>query len=56
MLSYTKMTSPINAENRFPRNEFNNMLDNLEMESDYKTVPFTFDNGEFIPRQRPERL
>lgn len=47
---------PINAGNRFPRNEFNNMLDNLEMEADYKTVPFTFDNGEFIPRQRPERL
>jgi len=32
------------------------MSDDLEMEADYNTVGFTFFNGEFIPRQRPERL
>jgi hypothetical protein len=47
---------PINAGNRFPRNEYNSMLDDLEMEADHNTVGFTFVDGEFIPRQRPERL
>jgi len=32
------------------------MLDDLESEADYKTVGFTFIGGEFVPRQRPERL
>ena len=41
--------------NRFPRDEFNRMLDDLEMEADYNTVGFTFIGGEFVPRQRPYR-
>jgi hypothetical protein len=28
----------------------------LEQEADYKTVGFIFIGGEFVPRQRPERL
>jgi hypothetical protein len=48
--------NPINAGNTFPKDEFNSMLDDLELEADYTTVGFTFFNGEFIPRQRPERL
>lgn len=51
-----KNDKPINAGNRFPKDEFNSMLDDLEMEADYNTVGFTFSNGKFIPRQRPERL
>ena len=47
---------PVNAGNRFPRDEFNNMLDDLEQEADYNTVGFIFIGGEFVPRQRPERL
>jgi hypothetical protein len=47
---------PINAGNRFPRDEFNRMLDDLEQEADYNTVGFTFIGKEFVPRQRPERL
>jgi len=47
---------PINAGNRFPRDEFNNMLDELEQEADYNTVGFTFIGGKFVPRERPERL
>jgi hypothetical protein len=47
---------PINAGNRFPRDEYNNMLNDLEMEADYNTVGFTFIGEEFVPRQRPERL
>ena len=47
---------PISAGNNFPKDDYNNMSDDLEMEADYNTVGFTFFNGEFIPRQRPERL
>ena len=35
----------INAGNRFRKEEFNSMLDDLDMEADYNTVGFTFDNG-----------
>jgi hypothetical protein len=48
--------NPINAGNRFPKEEYNRMLDDLDMEADYNTVGFTFDDGKFIRRQRPERL
>jgi len=47
---------PVNAGNRFPRDEFDRMLDDLEQEADYKTVGFIFIGGEFVPRQRPEGL
>ena len=47
---------PINAGNQFPKDEYNKMLDDLEMEADYNTVNFTFFDGKFIERQRPQRL
>jgi hypothetical protein len=40
----------------YPKDEFDKMLDELEQESDYNTVGFTFIDGEFVPRERPERL
>jgi hypothetical protein len=48
--------NPINAGNRFPKDEYNDMLDDLEMEADHNTVGFTFSNGGFIRRRRSERL
>jgi hypothetical protein len=46
----------INAENRYPKEEYNKMLDDFEMEADYNTVGFTFSGGKFVKRERPERL
>jgi hypothetical protein len=46
----------INAANMFPKEEFNEMLDDLELKADYNTVDFTFSGGKFIKRARPERL
>jgi hypothetical protein len=49
--------NPINAGNRFPKEEYVEMLDNLEMELDENTVPFTFSNGEFIEKkEKSDRL
>jgi hypothetical protein len=48
--------NPINAGNRFLKDEYNEMLDDLEMEADHNTVGFTFFGGEFIKRERSERL
>ena len=41
---------PINAGNRYPREEYNEMLDDLEVEADYNTVNFTFSGGKFVER------
>ena len=38
--------NPINAGNRFPKDEFNRMLDDLEMKTDHNTVGFTFFGGQ----------
>jgi hypothetical protein len=48
--------NPINAGNRFPKEEYNKMLNELKMEADYNTVGFTFSGGEFVKRKRPERF
>jgi hypothetical protein len=48
--------NPINAGNRFPKAEFNRMLDDLEMEADHNTVGFTFFGGQFIRRQQQDRM
>jgi hypothetical protein len=47
---------PINAGNRFTREEFNKMLDELDMEPDESTVNFAFSGGDFVERKRPRRL
>jgi hypothetical protein len=46
----------INAGNRFPKEQYNETLDDYEMEADYNTVGFTFSGGKFVKRKRPERL
>ena len=46
----------INARNRFPKEQYNETLDDYEMEADYNTVGFTFSGGKFVKRKRPERL
>jgi hypothetical protein len=46
----------INAGNRFPKEQYNETLDDYEMEADYDTVGFTFSGGKFVKRKRPERL
>jgi hypothetical protein len=43
--------NPINAGNRLSREEYAAIMDNLEMELDENTVPFTFFNGEFIEKK-----
>lgn len=47
---------PKNAGNRVPKEEWNRMLDDLEMDADHNTVGITFYNGEFVKRERPDRL
>jgi hypothetical protein len=47
---------PVNAGNRYPKEEYNKMLDDLEMEADYNTVNFTFSGGKFVKKENPERL
>ena len=46
----------INAGNRFPKEQYNETLDDYEMEADYDTVGFTFSGGKFVKRKRLERL
>jgi hypothetical protein len=46
----------INAGNRFPKEQYNETLDDYEMEADYDTVGFTFSAGKFVKGKRPERL
>jgi hypothetical protein len=48
--------NPIYARNRLPKDEYDEMLDDLEIEADHNTVGFTFFSGEFIKIERPERL
>jgi hypothetical protein len=48
--------NPINAGNRYPKEEYNEMLDDLKMVADYNPVVLTFSGGKFIKRERPERL
>ena len=48
--------NPINAGNLFPKEEYNKLLDNSEMELDENTVPFTFFNGEFIEKKEKSDL
>jgi hypothetical protein len=43
--------NPVNAGNWFPKEEYTEMLNNLEMELDENTVPFTFSNGEFVEKK-----
>lgn len=56
MPNWTKNDKPINAENRFDKDKYNEMLDDLQMEADYNTVNFTFSNGKFVERKRQKRL
>jgi hypothetical protein len=53
---FDKNDKPINAGNQVPKEEWNKMLDDLDMEADYNTVNFTFSDGKFVERKRPERL
>jgi hypothetical protein len=46
----------INAGNRFLKEEYNKNLDDWNMEADHNTVGFTFFDGQFVERKRPERL
>jgi hypothetical protein len=49
--------NPINAGNWFPKEKYTEMLNNLEMELDENTVPFTFSNGEFVgKKEKSDRL
>jgi hypothetical protein len=47
---------PISAGNRIPKDEWNQRLDELEMDADYNTVGFTVFDGKIIEREMPERL
>jgi hypothetical protein len=51
-----EIDNAINAGNRFPKEQYNETLDDYEMEADYDTVGFTFSAGKFVKGKRPERL
>jgi hypothetical protein len=48
--------NPINAGNRITKDEFNRMLDDLEMVADYNTANFTLFVGKIVKRETPEGL
>ena len=48
--------NPINAGNRIIKDEFNRMLDELEMVADYNTANFTLFVGKIVKRETPEGL
>ena len=41
---------------RITKDEFNRMLDDLEMVADYNTANFTLFGGKIVKRETPERL
>jgi hypothetical protein len=43
---------PINAGNRFPKDEFLRILCTCDIEADENTVGFTFFNGEFVKKRK----
>jgi hypothetical protein len=48
--------NPIYAGIRITKDEFNRMLDDLEMVADYNTANFTLFVGKIVKRETPERL
>jgi hypothetical protein len=48
--------NPTNAGNRITKDEFNRMLDDLEMVADYNIANFTLFGGKIVKRETPERL
>jgi hypothetical protein len=48
--------NPINAGNRITKDEFNRMLDELEMVADYNTANFTLFVGKIVKSETPEGL
>jgi hypothetical protein len=48
--------NPVNAQNRIPREEYNEILKDKKMEADSNTAGFTMFGGKIIKQEKPDHV